>query len=39
MSLRSKKLVEAAMMLRPKNKQFTGHLHPKYAQKLINITK
>lgn len=38
MSFRSKPLVQAAMMLRPKNKQFSGRLHPNYVRKLVRIT-
>lgn len=38
MSLRSKKLVEAALMLRPEHRKFTKALHPRYIKKLVNIT-
>lgn len=37
MALRSKRLVEAAMRFRTPLNQFKG-IHPKYAQKLVNIT-
>lgn len=39
MSLRSKRLVQAAMLFRPEHKKYTGHLHPRLVKKLITITK
>lgn len=38
MSLRSKKLVEAAMRFRAPLNQFKGSLHPRYVQKLVKTT-
>lgn len=38
MSLRSKRLVNAAMMLRPQYKKFEKRLHPTYLNKLVQIT-
>lgn len=38
MSLRSKKLVSAAMMLRPQHKKFDKYLHNRFVEKLVRTT-
>ena len=39
MSLTSKKLVQAAMLLRPQHRRLDRKLYPKQVQKLVRITK
>ena len=38
MSLNSKKLVQAAMLLRPQHRRFDKPLHPSQVNKLVTIT-
>lgn len=38
MSLHSKKLVRAAMLLRPQHQRFEKNIHPKHVDRLVKIT-